>query len=71
MNEFCIIENICCKINIPNRKKKIISYSYILHKIFQKLGYTHLNKYIHYPLYTKNIFLTKIWNKYIRDEYEL
>lgn len=69
LSEFRFIERICQKHKISNRKKKLISYSFILYKIFIKLKLNHLIRYIHYPLYTKNNMLNNIWNNYIKNEY--
>lgn len=61
--EFIKFERFYEKNKLFNRKRKIISYSFLLEKIFKKLGYNHiindnrLNKLI-----TKQIYYENIWH---------
>lgn len=67
IDEFLKFESIYNKTHIPYRKKKILSYNYILYQIFKKLKMNHLILRLNFPLLTKNEYHDNVFKEYFAD----
>ena len=64
INEFIKFEQLFCNNKLLNRKKKILSYNFLLYKILIKLQYFHILPRLNFPLLTKQNYYLNIWDDY-------
>jgi len=64
INEFKKFELLFHKNKLLDRKKKILSYNFLLYKILIKLKYFHILPRLNYPLISRMPYYLSIWKQY-------
>lgn len=67
INEFLKFEKLYKNKKILIRTKKILSYQFILYRIFLKLNIPHLILRLNHPLLTRNQYNNELYNKYFSE----